>query len=492
MATKQPSLSDSEEKMLQLAAIINSSEDAILSKDLDGVITSWNPAAEELLGYKAAEILGKQVTVIIPPELHEEENRIIRLVKMGRHIKHYQTTRLDKNNKKIVVLLSISPIRNQAGELMGISSIMHDITDRISAEQKARESDERFAKAFASNPAAIAITTLEDGMFREVNQTWVEIMGYSRREVIGKSARLLPIWSTKESAQRFVEELKKNGVVRNWEQVFFKKSGETFVAQLSAQIMNLRGEQVIISTLIDISRRIELERIKDEFMNVASHELKTPVTSIKAYIQILESIYKNKGDSETVQILSKVDTQIDKLNKLIADLLDVTKIQSGKLTFRTDFYDFNVLVGEIVDEVQKIAPRFNIEAKLGPTEMIFGDRDRTGQVIMNLLINAVKYSPQSDKVIVSTKTQGDKIVLTVQDFGIGIPPEAQTKVFERFYRVEAGTDVTYAGLGLGLYISSEFIRRQGGDIWVKSQVGRGSTFGFYLPLREQTRLSQTH
>ncbi len=237
-------------------------------------------------------------------------------------------------------------------------------------------------------------------------------------------------------------------------------------------------------TATDIHKSKQLERQKDEFLSVASHELKTPVTSIKAYTQVLQRIFAAQGEDKAVQLLGKMDGQINKLTVLIGDLLDATKIESGKLKMREEYFDFNGLVQEVVEEIQRTAPEHRIIAKLSETRQLFGDRDRIGQVIVNFLTNAVKYSPNTRDIYVQTKLDGRSVTLSVKDRGIGIPREKMKNLFERFYRVEGKYESTYPGLGLGLYISKEIIERQGGTIAADSEKGKGSTFSFTLPLRK--------
>lgn len=234
----------------------------------------------------------------------------------------------------------------------------------------------------------------------------------------------------------------------------------------------------------DVTDRKELERKKDEFLAIASHELKTPVTSIKAYGQVLQKMLRREGNVKAATHLEKMDAQIDKLTNLIGDLLDVTKIQSGKLQFNEEEFDFNLLVKEIVEEVQRTTEKHQIKAELVNLKFITGDKERIGQVLTNLLTNAIKYSPHSQKINVSSTADSNCVTLCVRDYGVGIPKENQTKVFEQFYRVSGPGKETFPGLGLGLYITSEIIKRQGGRVWVESEEGKGSTFCFTLPLEK--------
>ena len=221
---------------------------------------------------------------------------------------------------------------------------------------------------------------------------------------------------------------------------------------------------------------------KDEFISMASHELKTPVTSLKAFTQIMMMTFGEEGNTMASNMLAKMDKQINKLTSLISDLLDASKANSGQLNFQKDKFDFNELVQEVTDEIQHTSNTHKIELKLAASKTILADRSRIAQVIINLLSNAIKYSPNADKVIITTKTIKNEIRLCIQDFGIGIPSSQQSKLFTRFFRVSNETTNTFPGLGLGLFISNEIIKRHSGSINFKSTEGKSTTFCFTLPL----------
>jgi signal transduction histidine kinase len=233
-------------------------------------------------------------------------------------------------------------------------------------------------------------------------------------------------------------------------------------------------------TNTDITEQKRLEQQKDEFLGIASHELKTPVTSLKAYTQLLERRFRNAGDGRSAELVQKMDAQLDKLTGLIGDLLDVTKIESGKLIFHVSRFDFDELVREVAEEMQRTTSKHTIMLDLAASVVFYGDRDRIGQVLINLITNAIKYSPQTEKIVVRTICEQGSIIISVQDFGIGIPAEMQQRVFERFFRVEGDTRMTFPGLGLGLYISAEIVKRHHGSIWVESEEGKGTTISFSL------------
>ncbi len=288
------------------------------------------------------------------------------------------------------------------------------------------------------------------------------------------------------SESPLVHALKTGRAVIGREMIFERKDGKKLVLQVSSAPIHNKNKKIIAAASIinDISKQKELERQKDEFLGIASHELKTPVTSIKAYAQVLQVIFSRKGDTKAVEQLQKMDTQVNKLTNLISDLLDVTKIQQGRLEFHEEYFDFNDLVAEIVEELQLTTRRHKIIKQLGKSKNIYADRERIGQVLVNLLSNAIKYSPNSKKIIVTTNINKGQATFCVEDFGVGIPKDKKNKVFEQFFRVSGPAENTFPGLGLGLYVSSEIVKREGGRIWVESAQGRGSTFCFSLPIKK--------
>lgn len=249
-------------------------------------------------------------------------------------------------------------------------------------------------------------------------------------------------------------------------------------------------KSLILLAIEDITERKQLEQQKDEFISIASHELKTPITSVKAYAQILGQRFRKANDLTSVELVEKMDIQLDKLTALIGDLLDVTKIEAGRIQFNESNFDFNELVDITVEDLQRTTEKHIISKDLQPAITVFGDHDRLGQVITNFIANAIKYSPQNDKIIVKTSIKKDMVTLSVQDFGVGLSKDDQAKVFERFYRVSGSDQNTYPGLGLGLYISHEIIRRHGGEVWVDSKKMEGSTFCFSLPIKKTSPKNQ--
>lgn len=265
------------------------------------------------------------------------------------------------------------------------------------------------------------------------------------------------------------------------------ESGITYTKAdlIMAEELGARASLALENTYLYKSAQ-EAIQLRDEFISAASHELKTPLTSLKVYLQIIGK--KSSGsDEKTPSYIARMGTQIDKLTRLIYDLLDVSKIQVGKLPINKEPFDFDELLVEIVDNLQMTSNthRIIIDGKGG--RLVLGDRDRIGQVVINLLTNAIKYSPEADHVMVHVLKNKRKVIVTVEDFGIGIDKKHLRKIFDRFYQVRGSDEKTFPGLGMGLYISYEIIRRHGSWLEVQSNEGKGSTFRFELSIAKKGR-----
>lgn len=228
---------------------------------------------------------------------------------------------------------------------------------------------------------------------------------------------------------------------------------------------------------------LESMRRNDHFLAVASHELRTPLTSMKGYTEVLERRLKRSSQTDLLGYATKLDDQLSRMTSMVRDLLDVSKMQSGQMTLRSERLSVNTLVGTAVEEVQALAHHHKVIVSGWVNTPVMGDAIRLNQVLVNVLANAMKYSPTSDKVKVALVEHRDTVVINIRDYGMGIPIKEQAQIFEPYYRSQNAlrADVP-GGLGMGLYISSEIIQRHGGRIWLESQEGKGSTFSIMLPL----------
>ncbi len=260
---------------------------------------------------------------------------------------------------------------------------------------------------------------------------------------------------------------------------------KVFLRVNAAPIRNKEHEIIAaVSTLYDITHEKELEKRKNDFVNMASHELKTPITSLKLYVEMLARWSKHNKDEKFAKTIKSINNQADRLQELVNDLLDVTRIQTGKLHLQKDVFEMNEVITETIELLQPTTKDQTIQFKPQKPIMVVGDKFRIYQVLTNLLTNAIKYSPEKTSIIVKAVIKNKKVVVSVKDFGIGIEKDQQKKIFERLYQVTDITEKTFPGLGMGLYISKEIIKRHRGSIWVEGDRGKGSTFYFSLALAQ--------
>lgn len=526
-----------QKEQARLAAIIESSEDAIISKTLEGMITSWNKAAERVFGYSESETLGKHISLIIPNERIAEEDVIISKIKNKESIDHFETIRLTKYGKRIPISLTISPIRNKQGEVIGASKIARDISRAKEAEEKLQNYAETMeilntvGQVISADldvqsvlqkvtDATTQLTGASFGAFfhNVVNETGESYMLYT---LSGAPREAFEKFGMPRNTKLFTPTFNGTGIIRadditkhphyanNTPHKGMPEGHLPVVSYLAVPVVSKSGvvlgglffghteagkftkehENLVAgvashaAAALDNAKLYEeiktLNARKDEFIGMASHELKTPVTSIKGYLQLIERD-DNLGN-RTKQFVNKALQQINRLSKLVSDLLDVSKIQSDKLPLSISTFDANLLLKEVGEMMEQSNPSHHIEYKLAPGELMAdGDQQRIEQVIINLISNAIKYSPGADKVIVKSFDKNNKITIAVQDFGIGIEEAHLERIFSRFYRVE-NLAVHISGLGIGLYISQEIIKRHNGNLSVTSTFGAGSTFNFELP-----------
>jgi two-component system CheB/CheR fusion protein len=339
-------------------------------------------------------------------------------------------------------------------------------------------------KLLADHITQMTWTSLPDGEINFFNKRWYSYTGFSVEKSIGWGWRDAIHPDDMESFMEKYHEALQTGNIFEAESRFRRGTDGIYRWHLNRAmpLNNENGEIILwVGTATDIEeQKKELER-KDEFIGVASHELKTPLTSLKGYLQLIQ-LHKRENLPDIVkQYLNKANIALGKLQFLVDDLLDMSKIKAGRLSYNLDIINLKEVVASCVENAIHMNPSFVFEVENTSDLMIKGNAERIEQVLMNLINNAVKYSNGSRRVIIKSAKHEDCVRVSVTDFGIGLSEEQKYKVFERFYRVEDKKNMT-SGLGMGLYISSEIIHTHNGQIGVESKPGEGSTFYFDLPL----------
>jgi PAS domain S-box-containing protein len=346
-----------EEKSAKLAAIIASSDDAIISKTLESVITSWNDSAQRIFGYTAEEMIGESIYKLIPEDRHQEEPLILARLKSGDRVEHFETKRLTRDGRLIDVSVTVSPVKDKEGQIIGLSKIARDITE--------------------------------------------------------------------------------------------KKLDETR---------------------------------KSDFIGMVSHELKTPLTSLNALLQVANLKLKDSPDTFLASAMQKSNVQVKRMTAMINGFLNISRLESGKILIDKHPFDMEKLIGEVIDEIAITVTSHEIGFTPCQAVMVNADRDKISSVISNLVSNAVKYSPKGKLIEVTCELQSQSVRVSVKDQGMGIKPQDIAMIFDRYFRVESAHTQHISGFGIGLYLSAEIVRQHEGEISVDSESGVGSTFYFTLPL----------
>ena len=382
------------------------------------------------------------------------------------------------------IRLNGSVVFDKKGNALRTYGTALDITEQKETERILKESEEKFRLIADAVPHMVWEIEL-DGTISYINKQWADFSGLTLEEINqGGWSKVFHPDDAEIVGQGWMDAFTNKKIYVGECRIKNPDGGYSWFTLKTVPIKNDKDHvDLWIGTATDIHDKKIAEQQKDEFISIASHELKTPVTSIKGFTQILLMRFEKEGNNEAADLLSRMDKQVNKLTKLIIDLLDATKIENGQLKFAEENFDFNELVTEVAEEMQRTTENHEIKVDLAGTKIIYGDRNRIGQVITNLISNAIKYSPNTNEVIVTSTVEKNKLKLCVQDFGIGIPDEKQSNVFDRFFRVGGDKQDTFPGLGLGLFISSEIIKRHNGKITVQSILKKGSTFCFTLPLK---------
>ena len=485
-----------------LAAIIESSDDAIASKDLNGILNSWNKAAERIFGYTAEEAIGQPATILMPPERVNEEPAILEKIRSGRRVDHYETVRRRKDGTLIDISLTVSPIRNEDGKIVGGSKIARDISDRKLGEEKIR-----FQAHLLSAVEQAVIATDLKGTVVYWNPFAEGLYGWSAKEALGSNIlELIPATETLEQAAEIMRRLKEG---QSWtgEMLVRRKDGSVFPAMITdAPILGPRGELAgMVGVSIDISERKRAEeeraklhqserearaeaekanRLKDEFLATLSHELRNPLNVILGYAEVLlrsEEARSSEFIRRAAEILKRNALA---QSRLVRDLLDLSRLHIGKVSLNREVVSLVTIINNAIETVSDDAAAKQIRIQFDmPEEVIFVNADalRLEQVCWNLLSNSVKFTPEGGTVTIRQSRGRDRVVLTVEDTGPGIEPEFLPHVFEMFRQADSSSSRPHSGMGIGLALAKQLIGLHGGTIAVESVVGHGAKFTIELP-----------
>jgi PAS domain S-box-containing protein len=492
-----------------LAAIVESSDEAIISKDLNGIINSWNQGAERILGYTADEVLGKPITILIPSDRCDEEPAILEQIRRGKLVEHYETVRRRKDGTLIDISLSISPIKNEEGVIVGASKILRDISER-----KRREKEIQFQAHLLGTVEQAVIATDVEGKILYWNSFAERLYGWTAAEAVG--ANVLDVVSSGSSREMAAEIFSRICQGESWSGEFEvrRKDGTVFPALVTdSPIFKSDGQLVgVVGVSIDITDRKRAEkeraklleserqarseaetanRLKDEFLATLSHELRNPLNVILGYSEVLLRSEEAKRSPLVTRAAEILKRNAKAQSQLVRDLLDLSRLHMGKLSLARQAVSLTSTINNAVETVRGEAAVKEIHLKIqAPDEMLFVDGDplRMEQVIWNLLNNAVKFTPPGGIVTVRLESDGDQALLTVEDTGQGIEPSFLPHVFEMFRQGDATSSRRHGGMGIGLALVEQLVQLQDGTVSVSSAgLGQGAQFTIRFPLSRETK-----
>ncbi|GCE29395.1 hypothetical protein KDA_48790 [Dictyobacter alpinus] len=374
------------------------------------------------------------------------------------------------------------PQQNEQGAILHWVGTCTNIDEQKRIEEALRQSQECVSALM--NSCIIGIVITEGELVVDANGTALRMTGYSREDLHARRIDWMQM-TPPEYHTRTVQaqqELAAQHAIVPYEKEVICKDGSRLPVIVGQVALRTHPSRTI-GFILDNSARKELDQRKDEFINMASHELRNPLMALKMRVQLTRRRQQKQSHNEVVTALSTLEEPIKQLERLIEELLDVSKIQAGKLEYRKERVDLHALLREVTDTLQYSYPSHRIVVGAPARACLIGDRDRLGQVLTNLISNAIKYSPQAQTVEVKMDTTEDGITVRVRDHGLGIPREQCEKIFERFYRVATPQQKGITGLGMGLYIVARIVKDHEGIITVESEVGKGSTFTVTLPHR---------
>lgn len=482
----------------RLAAIVESSRDAIIAKTLDGVILSWNSAAERIYGYTAEEVVGRSISLLLPPDRSDELASILEKISRGEALDHYETVRVRKDGTRIDVSVTISPIRDENGAIVGASTIARDVTERKGAERKLRH----LLVESAPDPMVVVGS---DGRIALLNSQAERLFRYEHEELLGTPVEMLVSERFREGYRAHRGRYFADPLVRpmgaELDLYGVRKDGTEFPVEISLSPIETEEGVMISAAIRDVTERRraqaelqralawereaaarlrELDRLKDEFLTTVSHELRTPLTSIAAFSEVLLLTERELDDATRAEVTERISNNASQMGAMIEQLLDYSRLQADKVTLTPaplpvrDAVMSSVEAAAVLLGSRKLAIDIPVELEA------FADERGFQRILVNLLTNAAKFSPDGSVIRLTGGRADNHAVLSVQDEGIGISPEDQTRIFERFY--QSTTVSGRLGTGVGLSIVKRYVELHGGRVWVESEPGVGSTFSFTLPV----------
>jgi PAS domain S-box-containing protein len=485
-----------------LASIVESSDDAIIGKRPDGTIMSWNPAAERIYGYSREEAVGRSIGILVPPESTEGLNTVLARIAHLEHIEHYETVRVRKDGQRIHVAVTISPIRDRTGRVVGASTVSRDVTERKRAEESLRLAN-AYNRSLIEASLDPLVTIAPDGKITDVNLGTEKATGCTRDELIGTD--FCDYFTDAEKARAGYQRVFREGSVRDYELEIRHRDGHSIPVFYNASVYRDEAGTIIgvFAAARDITERkrveeeiqklneqleqrvrertAELEAANKEleaFTYSVSHDLRAPLRHVDGFSKLLVEKHRAELSPDAREYVATIRESVLEMGTLIDDLLNLARV--GRKELSVAVTGLNSLVEEIRTDLQRLNPDRLIEWKVETLPFVECDPGLMKQVFANLLSNAVKFTrPRKPAVIeVGTIRQDDRAVVFVRDNGVGFSMKYAGKLFGVFQRLHRSED--FEGTGIGLATVQRIIHKHRGRVWAEAELNKGATFYFTL------------
>lgn len=497
MDNKVQELKDSEARA---KAIIDTVADGIITISEKGLIETVNPAVLRMLGYEEAELIGQNVKILMPNPYRDEHDGYLKhfhdtgekkVIGIGRQVEAQR-----KDGTVLPIELAVTEM-SVAGTKM-FTGIIRDISDRIDAQNKQKNAENR-NKAILDTVVDGIITINQLGIIETVNPATTKIFGYDASEMIGQNVKMLMPNPYQEEHDGYLQHHRDTGEKKiigiGREVQGLRKDGSVFPLELAVNDMQVSGEKMFTGIVRDITERKEAEKLKEEFVSTVSHELRTPLTSIRGSIGLLTGGMAGEFNDKAKQLLTIAHNNTERLLMLINDILDLSKIESGKMEFKFKELDVQAFLEQAIESNQGYATQHKATYVLQSSikgALVLADEHRLMQVMSNLMSNAAKFAPDDGNVLISAARHHKQIRISVTDHGCGIPKELESKIFDKFTQADSSDTRQVGGTGLGLNITKAMVEKHNGRIAFVSELGVGTTFYFDIPelMTKKTPLSE--
>jgi two-component system, LuxR family, sensor kinase FixL len=480
----------------RLAAIVDSSDDAIISKTLDGVVTSWNAGAESLLGYAEAEMLGQPLAIIFPPEKREEEAMILGRIRQGLKVNHYETVRRRKDGSEINVSLTISPIRDRTGKIIGASKILRDISQQKDAEMALVRREALLRSILDTVPDAMIVID-ERGLMQSFSAAAERLFGYTAPEVLGHNVNMLmpsPYHDAHDDyLARYLATNERRIIGIGRIVVAKRKDGSTFPIELAVGEVKVEGTRLFTGFIRDLTERQErdrrLQEVQAELIHVSrlselaqmvsalAHEVNQPLSAITAYLKATSRFLDSGDQPKAVTIVQRAAEQTDRASAIIRRLREFVK--KGEVERRAEdlakVIDEAIALAMVGTKNQGLAVRLQLDARVPPAMI---DKVQIQQVLFNLMRNAIEAMAASatrELTVAAQLRDSGWIEITVADTGPGLAPHVRNNLFQPFVTTKA------SGMGVGLSICRSIVEAHGGSLRAEDRPGGGTIFHFTVP-----------